>query len=323
LFVNVQISAAEVNPASGIQAQEYVSVTNPNPIAVDLTGWKVRGNVEYDFRPATVMPANSVMYLSPNLVEFRARTIGARGGQGLFVQGNYRGNLSARGGSLRLIDQWGRTAHTFALSATPSLAQRFLRITELMYHPSPLAGNTNDAEEFEFIELKNISASDTLNLTGIRFVDGIEFNFAGSSVTSLAPGASVLVVKNLAAFTARYGSGLNIAGQCTGNLDNGGERIRLVDSSGEEILDFDFSNSWYPITDGLGFSLVVADAAAPFNAWDQKTGWRSSAALNGSPGANDPAPPMIAPIVINEALTRTDVHRRPTPSNCSIPPPRT
>jgi len=38
-------------------------------------------------------------------------------------------------------------------------------------------------------------------------------------VTSLAPGRSVLVVKNVAAFTNRYGSGFNIAGQYAGNLE--------------------------------------------------------------------------------------------------------
>ena len=42
--------------------------------------------------------ANNAMYLSPDVVAFRARTSGPRGGQGLLVQGNYKGQLSARGG---------------------------------------------------------------------------------------------------------------------------------------------------------------------------------------------------------------------------------
>ena len=131
-----------------------------------------------------------------------------------------------------------------------------------MYHPALLAGNTNGAEEFEFIELKNISTNQAVSLTGVRFINGVEFDVTGSTVTALAPGQTTLVVRNLAAFTSRYGAGVSIAGQYTGSLENNGERLQLVDASGEEILDFSYDNNWYPITDGLGFSLVIADEFA-------------------------------------------------------------
>jgi hypothetical protein len=175
-----------------------------------------------------------------------------------------------------------------------------------MFHPSALSGNPTPADEFEYLELKNISTNVTLNLAGVRLVNGIEFNFTGSAVTSLAPGRHVLVVKNMAAFTARYGSGLPVAGQFTGNLDNDGERIQLLDASNEEILDFSYDDDWYPITDGLGFSLVVVDENAEPDAWDHKSQWRPSGALGGSPGGTG-VTVAIAPILIAEALTRTDV----------------
>jgi len=78
----------------------------------------------------------------------------------------------------------------------------------------------------------------------------------------------VLVVKNPTAFSQRYGAGPSsrIAGAYTdtfgasGNLDNGGERLRLDDASNEKVLDFSYNNSWYPITDGRGFSLVISNA---------------------------------------------------------------
>ena len=89
-------------------------------------------------------------------------------------------------------------------------------------------------------------------------------------MTNLAPGQSVLVVKNLSLFTNRYGNGFLIAGQYVGSLDNAGERLRLLDSVGEEILDFAYNNSWYPITDGLGFSLVVVDQQAAPDAWNKR-----------------------------------------------------
>jgi hypothetical protein len=302
----VQIAGVEANPASGNQAQEYVCVSNSVPFSIDLTGWRLASAVDFTFAPGTALPSNGVMYVSPDVAAFRARPAGPRGGKGLFVQGSYSGHLSARGETVQLLDPFGRIVHELPYAGSPSDAQRYLRITELMYHPSPLAGNTNDAEEFEFIELQNVSTNVAVSLASVRFVNGIEFDFTGSAVTSLAPGARVLVVKNLAAFTARSGPTLDVAGQFAGALENGGERIQLVDARNEEILDFAYDNGWYPVTDGLGFSLVVVDELAEPDAWGTRLNWRASGSGGGSPGSADPAPPIIAPAVITEVLTRTD-----------------
>jgi len=305
--VTMRFGQLEYNPATGNQAEEYVELVNDNPFAVDISGWRLDGAVRHTFRPGTVVLSNSSVFASPDVVAFRARSAGPRGGQGLLVQGNYDGSLSARGETLFLYDARGRLVRTNQYSGTPSPAQRYLRITELMYHPASLSGNTNEAEEFEFIELKNTSSSSTVSLAGVRFVNGVLFNFSQGGVGSLAPGASVLVVKNLGAFTARYGSGLPVAGQYSGTLENRGERVQLLDASGEEILDFSYDNQWYPITDGFGFSLVVVDEQAEPDAWGRRGQWRASGALAGSPAANDPGPPVIVPVLITEALTRSDV----------------
>lgn len=295
------------NPSTGNQQQEFISITNPQPYAVDISGWELSGGIDFTFAPGTVIPTNSVLYVSPNVVAFRARTTSPRGGQGHFVVGPYKGQLSARGETLVLHDQYGRLVHTNRYPGTPSPQQQYLRITEIMYSPAPATSGpyTTNREDFEYIELKNIGPS-TLSLLGVRFTNGISFGFSGSAVISLSPGQTVLVVRNAAAFTSRYGSGFNIAGQFTGALDNGGERIRLIDGTHEEILDFDYENDWYPITDGQGFSLVTADENQDPDLWDNKEGWRASGQLNGSPGMNDPAPPMIALILINEVLANTD-----------------
>jgi len=153
------------------------------------------------------------------------------------------------------------------MRAIPSPAQQYLRITEIMYNPSPAPAINSDAQQFEYIELKNISPSTALDLTGVRFTNGVYFNFTGSAVTSLAPGQIVLVVHNQSAFTARYGSGFSIAGQYTGSLNNGGETLRLEDAVGEKILEFAYNNTWYPITDGLGFSLVIVNENASWDTW--------------------------------------------------------
>ena len=298
----ISIAGVEFNPSSANQGQEYICLTNAEPFAVDLSGWKLDGAVQFTFAPGTVMPSNSVLYVSPDTRAFRARTTGPRGGQGLFAVGPFQGQLSARGETLSVVHSSGETMNTFTYPGAPTLSQQFLRISELMYHPSPLAGNTNNPEEFEFIELKNISTNTTLSLAGVRLTNGVDFTFTGSAVTSLAPGATVLVVRNTNAFAARYGGGFSIAGQFVGALANSGERLQLLDAVNEEILDFTYNNSWYPITDGLGFSLVPANVNQSFSLWDSKSGWRASGVSGGSPGTNDPAPPALVPVLVNEVL---------------------
>ncbi|HTD65887.1 MAG TPA: CotH kinase family protein, partial [Candidatus Limnocylindria bacterium] len=197
----------------------------------------------------------------------------------------------------------GDVARTYYITLPP------LVISELMFHPAPSASlsDTNDPDNFEYVELKNIG-SNTLNLAGFRFTNGITFTFtATNGVTNVAPGGYVLIVKNLASFTARYGAKTNIAGVFQGNLDNSGERITFVGPRLEPILDFSYGDNWYPLADGLGFSLVILDPTAPLNTWDESQSWRISAGENGSPGVVDPAPPPIPVIFVNEALTHTDL----------------
>lgn len=302
----VTIHSFEVNPSSGNQQQEFIVLTNAMPFSVDISDWELSGGVRFKFRPGTVMTSNSMLFVSPNVVAFRGRTAGPRGGQGHFVVGGLEGQLSTRGESVLLHDQWGRLVHTNGYLGNPSAAQRDLRITEIMYAPALPAGSIYTAADYEYIELKNIGTT-TLSLTGVRLINGVTFNFTGSSVTSLAAGQTVLVVRNINAFNSLYGAGRTIAGQYVGNLDNGGERVQLVDSSGEEILDFEYENDWYPITDGHGFSLVIVDENADPDLWDNKAGWRASGQLNGTPGLPNGAPAVVGAVRINEVLTHTDL----------------
>ncbi|HMJ91553.1 MAG TPA: lamin tail domain-containing protein, partial [Candidatus Acidoferrum sp.] len=187
----------------------------------------------------------------------------------------------------------------------PSLAQQYLRITEIMYNPGPTnAGSPYAQQEYEFIELKNIGPV-ALNLVGIHFTNGVEFAFATNSVvTNLNAGQTIVLVKNVAAFIQRHG-GANIGGIFTGTLDSNGERVTIVDAVNEEILDFTYNNSWYPITDGLGFSLVVVNENAFPDAWDTKANWRASGNLHGSPGVTDPAPATFPIVLISEVLANS------------------
>jgi hypothetical protein len=302
----VLISAVEFNPVSGNQLQEYIELRNTNNYSVDISGWTLSGAVDFTFVGGTVIVTNSVAYVTPDKKSFRARTTGPRGGQSLLVLGPYQGQLSARGEAIILTDKTGRIVHTNLYPGNPTAAQLYLRVTEIMYHPGPPApGSPYFEEDFEYLELRNISTNVTLSLTGLRFVAGVEFDFTGSAVTSLAPGQTVLVVKNIAAFTSRYGGGFNIAGEYIGFLDNGGETLRLDDAVGEKVLDFRYNNSWYQNTDGPGFSLVIVDEHAAWNTWDERASWRPSAYDHGSPGAPDPPRVEPPPVLITEVLTHS------------------
>jgi hypothetical protein len=181
-----------------------------------------------------------------------------------------------------------------------------LRITEIMYHPSnPGPGNTNDPDNFEYIEVQN-TGSTPLNLNRFTLSGGVTFNFPN---VVLAAGQSGVIVADTNAFISRYGSGILILGTYTGHLANSGDHLVLSGSAAEPILDFSYSDSWYLTTDGPGFSLVIQDPNGPLANWNSAAGWRPSAGLNGSPGAVDPAPPARPGIVVNEVRTFSD----PTP----------
>jgi hypothetical protein len=300
----------DYNPVSSNQDEEFVLLTNANNFAVDISGWKLDGGLEFKFKFGTVIPTGGTLYVSPDTKAFRNRAVSPRGGEGRFVVGPYSGHLNAWGESLTITDDTGRLVCSNNFAGTPSLAQQFLRVTEIMYNPSPAPAITNDTQLFEYVELRNISTNTTLNLNGVRFTNGVSFNFTGSAVTSLAPGQRVLVVRNQAALTARYGGGLLIAGEFGGALNSAGETLHLEDAAGEKILEFVYNNSWYPITDGLGFSLVIVNDLALWSTWGDKASWRASGGLNGAPGAADPAAPAFAPILLNEVLAHTDLPDR-------------
>ena len=287
----LEVVDVDFNPVSADQSQEYVALTNRMPYAVDVTGWKLSGAVTFTFKPGTVVPSNSVIYVSPDVKRFRARTEGPRGGQGLFVVGPYSGQLSARGETLEVSNRAGKRVANWAYAGAPSLNQRFLRVTELMYHPVSQPGSVLDAEEFEYVELRNLSNTETLDLTGVRFVGGIDFGFAGSGVTQLAPGGRVVVAGNLAAFKQRYPLVQSVAGEYAGRLDNGGERLLLVDSTNEEILDFNYK-PWLAATDGGGYSMEIIDERALPETWSDAVQWKASESKNGSPGSGSLQPPV-------------------------------
>jgi hypothetical protein len=154
-----------------------------------------------------------------------------------------------------------------------------LRVSEIMYHPQD-TGGPNDPNT-EYVELTNVGA-EAIHLNLVRFCDGIDFAFAD---TELGPAEYLLVVKEREAFEARYGPGLPVVGEYAGSLSNGGERLELQDALGATIQAFTYEDSWYPATDGGGYSLTARDpSGSDPNEYSNRTAWRPSASPGGSPG---------------------------------------
>ncbi|HUR57847.1 MAG TPA: lamin tail domain-containing protein, partial [Opitutaceae bacterium] len=170
-----------------------------------------------------------------------------------------------------------------------------LRITEVMYDPASTVGN---ASQFEFVELQNIGTT-VMDLSGVRFTNGIDYTFPVGS--ALAPGAFVVVANDRSSFLSRYpnaAGALTTSGGFNGSLDNDGETIALTLPSPWKvhILRFRYESSWFSAASGGGNSIVpVSPATAPQQNWQAKSGWTTSVAVNGSPGAADLVSPGSVP----------------------------
>lgn len=292
LGLPLAIGAIEFNPASGNQDQEFVQILNPHPIAVDVSGWTVEGAIKHTFKPGTVIPSNAhnvPLYLSPHVNAFRARTSAPTGNSEVFVQGNYRGQLSARGETITIRDKAGTITATATYPGAPSDAQRFLRITEVHYHPAdPSAAEVGagftDPDDFEFVEIKNIGL-EAIDISGVHFDEGIELVIPQD--TMLGAGELAVLVSHTNAFVARYGAGSRVLGQYTGRLGNDGDGIQLQDAAGENILKFTYNDRWYPATDGGGYTLVILDERTDWSRWDFAAGWGIGESSHGSPSTQN------------------------------------
>ena len=164
-----------------------------------------------------------------------------------------------------------------------------LVVSEFLYYP-PVPSSAErvfgsaDQNDYEFLEMLNISTN-TIDLDGLQFTDGIEFEFTGV----LEAGQYLVVVRDAASFQARYGTGAlaRVVGQFSGRLANEGERIELCHDVTGIIHAFEYGiyDPWPPLPSATsgGYSLELID---PESTPDHSlaTSWRSSDRPEGSPG---------------------------------------
>lgn len=167
-----------------------------------------------------------------------------------------------------------------------------LVVSEVMYHPGDLTQAELDAgfldsDLFEYVEIRNVS-NQPVDLSDIRFTKGVDFDYVDGAITTLAPGAFALIVRDEEAFNFRYGAGKPVAGVFSGRLSNSGELLKLSFGAGEPVREFTYDDAspWPTGPDGLGYSLTLIDPrslpdhADPFS-------WRQSLMPSGFPGTID------------------------------------
>jgi len=171
-------------------------------------------------------------------------------------------------------------------------------ISEINYHPADVGSSPGDY--YEYVELKNVSSS-AIDISSYSFVDGIVSGFPSGTV--LAPGGYFVLARSNAYFKSLYGKDAD--GQYTANgvLNNGGERLVLVDGNKDTVVKMKYSDggAWPFLADGYGFSLEIIDEQGKLNSADN---WMCSTVFNGSPGESDPRN-TIAPIYISEVFAHS------------------
>ncbi len=189
---------------------------------------------------------------------------------------------------------WSPLLQAYFGVAVENAAVANLNITEIYYHPAEpvtpaeLAVSTNQ-DEFEFIEIANVSATQAVDLNGVRFTAGITTIPLGHVI--LQPGEHGVFVKNAAAFAARFGHlvpASKVLGVfTTGNLSNSGETITLSGTGGDlRSLNYRDEDPWPEAPDGSGQSLSLV-RPSPTTDHTVPSNWRASATASSTPGESD------------------------------------
>jgi hypothetical protein len=187
-----------------------------------------------------------------------------------------------------------------------------LIFTEIMYHPQ------DAGESAEFVEFKNIGTR-PIDLTGLEFAclnlltPDVHAFMEFPPGTIIRPGEFRVLVHDLIKYPQHY-PGAPMHGKYTGDMPNSaGELVIRHVITRQEAVVARYSSAapwqvvpdnhgYFPV-DAVGFSLVRVDYH-PDTDPNSYRSWRASAQRKGSPGADDPAP-VVAPIYINELLTRS------------------
>jgi hypothetical protein len=161
-----------------------------------------------------------------------------------------------------------------------------LVVTEVMYNPPDYPEDGFSASRYGFVELLNIGP-DPIPVAGIQSTRRPTFKVPEDDLGTIASGEYVVVVDDEGAFRERYGETPRILAEYTGSLNRRSQELDILGSVGESLIRFRYEDGWYPSTDGDGYSLVIRDATAERDSWNDAESWRASHEVGGSPGRED------------------------------------
>jgi len=139
-------------------------------------------------------------------------------------------------------------------------------INEIMYHPP------NDLENLQYIELFN-RGNTRVDISSWSFSKGVKYTFPTG--TTVAPGAYVVVCRDIDAFVKTYGEEIVALGNFSGRLSHRGETLQLSDSQKKVIDAVKYADRepWPVSADGYSSSL---ERISPFVESQRADNWAAS-----------------------------------------------
>lgn len=187
-----------------------------------------------------------------------------------------------------------------------------LVITEYMYN------DPTGPDNYEFIELYNNSSS-IIQLGGFEIIDAITFQFPNMTLNA---DSYMIIAKDSGNIHDFFG--LNCHQWTSGSLNNSGEAIVIINTTGDTIDIVDYSDSWLgEVPDGDGPSSVLCDPNADNNLeanWTISTTFADTVVggdtLFASPMADDNT--CIGTIIKTQNTNNTNTLIYPNPTNGNI-----
>jgi len=224
----------EVLAHAHAEAPDWIELHNTTGTAIDISGWFLSDSkndiFKYKIANGTTIAPNGYLVLYEDL------NFG-----NMNDPGSYDFGASETGVSFGRYYKSSTNNYNFIAMEqnTPGSVNSYPKvgpivISEIMYNPDWPTGGSYTNNQYEYIELHNISAEPiTLydNKTGEpwKFTDGVDFTFPAYAPVTIGAGGVLLVVNHPAAFSWRYPdvpAGI-ILGPYDGNLSNAGESLEL------------------------------------------------------------------------------------------------
>ena len=296
---------SEVMAHSHAEASDWIELYNTTGTAIDIGGWFLSDSkkdiFKYKIANGTTISPDGYLVLYEDLNFGNVNDPGSyepfalsENGERLYLSSAHNGVLtgyrstedfgaSETGVSFGRYYKSSTNNYNFVAmeNNTPGSANSYPKvgpvvISEIMYNPDWPDGGSYTNDQYEYIELRNISAGpvalyDYVTGEPWKFTDGVEFTFPADTTVTIPAGGYLLVVKMPDAFSLRYPgvpAGL-IFGPYDGKLSNAGERLELsmpgdIDKAGERqyirIDRVNYSDGSHPEDCPAGIDLWPVEA---------------------------------------------------------------